>query len=172
MYGIPFLRKEAVMKVYFYDTRITEDFLTVLVKVGSFSYDAEKTDSPNAVARMAESAASLRSLAEEHCYIIAMNTGCRPLGMFLISKGSVSQSYVGIREIFIRALLVGASHIVLLHNHPSGNCTPSSHDILLTKRLEKAGNLLEIPLSDHIIVGRDSFYSFREHDMLGEDGCI
>lgn len=156
---------EIDMKVYFYDTRLTEDFHTILVKENAFEYNAGMINTPEAAVQLADQGTPMRFLAEERCYIIAMNTACRPLGMFFLSKGSVNQSLIGIREIFIRALLIGASHIILIHNHPSGNCTPSNSDVLITKKLEEAGDLLGIPLSDHIIIGKENFYSFKDHDM-------
>lgn len=109
---------------------------------------------------------SFKELGEEHCYILSLNSKCRMLGVFLLSKGSINQSFVGSREIYIRALLCGASGIILIHNHPSKDPTPSSEDVLCTKKIEGAGNLIGIKLFDHIIIGGDNFYSFKEHEML------
>lgn len=108
----------------------------------------------------------LKNVGEEHCYVLAMNTKCRVIGVFFLSKGTVNRSFVGAREVFMRALLIGASHIILLHNHPSKDCHPSMEDIALTRRMEEAESLLGVPLTDYIIMGGDNFYSFKEHEML------
>ena len=154
------------MKLNFYDTRIGEDYKTNLVKEKTISYEVDKVNKPKEFAEMMRNVLFMDKLAEEYCYMIALNNQNRILGIFFISKGTVSQSVVGVREVFMRALFVGAAHIILCHNHPSGDCLPSKDDIMLTKRFKEAGLLLGIPLSDHIIVSEDSYFSFMEHDML------
>ena len=81
-------------------------------------------------------------------------------------KGTIDASFMGAREIFVRALLAGASSIILCHNHPSKDCAPSQADIDGTKKVRDAGELMRIPLLDHIVIGGASYFSFREHDML------
>lgn len=66
----------------------------------------------------------------------------------------------------MRALLIGASNIILCHNHPSADFTPSKADLSITKKLIKAGELLDVMLADHIIIGRDGYYSFKENNLL------
>ena len=76
----------------------------------------------------------------------------------------------GPREILVRALLCGASGIILVHNHPSGRLTPSRQDIKLTGQIEKAAQLLNIPLLDHVILGhRGEFFSFHANGLLAAD---
>ena len=70
------------------------------------------------------------------------------------------------RELFIEALNCGAVSIVLLHNHPSGDPTPSESDVLLTKRVKEAGDLIGITLLDHIIIGNNCYVSFAEMKMI------
>lgn len=153
------------MKINFYDTRINRN-RTVLVKESSADYTAELFDSPKSIVRMLNQLTGLDSKGEEYCYVIALNTKNKPLGIFFISKGTVNQSIVGAREIFMRALLIGAVHIILFHNHPSTICTPSRDDIMITERIKQAGELIGIPLLDHIIVGKGNYYSFKEHERL------
>jgi len=88
------------------------------------------------------------------------------LGIFLLSKGTIDMSLLGIREIYIRALLAGASRIILCHNHPSKDCTPSEKDIVNTKKVKDAGDIMGVELLDHIVIGGPSYFSFMEHDML------
>ena len=70
------------------------------------------------------------------------------------------------REVFMRALLIGASSIVLCHNHPSGDPEPSRQDMEMTKRFKESGELLGLPVMDHIIIGGSDYYSFMENGLL------
>ena len=108
----------------------------------------------------------MEQMAEEHCYMIAMNSFCKVLGVFFISKGTVNVSLITPREIYIRALLSGAVQIILCHNHPSGNAMPSEQDIAITKKIKEAGEMININLADHIIIGSDSYLSFKEAKIL------
>lgn len=84
----------------------------------------------------------------------------------LLSTGSFNSSFASPREIFYYALKHKAVSIILLHNHPSGDPTPSKEDILLTRRVFDAGNLIGIPLLDHIILGDDRYLSFKESGYI------
>ena len=84
----------------------------------------------------------------------------------VISLGTVDSALISPREIYIEALKNEAVYIVLVHNHPSGDITPSNQDILATQRLEKSGSLLGIKLIDHIIIGDKTYYSFNESGLL------
>lgn len=83
-----------------------------------------------------------------------------------ISKGTVNASLITPRELFVEALQKGAVSIILLHNHPSGDPSPSRDDILATERIREAGRLVGIELLDHIIIGNNCYISFREEKML------
>lgn len=82
-----------------------------------------------------------------------------------VSVGSLNQSIVHPRETFKHCLLSSAAALILIHNHPSGDPTPSAEDLSITKRLKEAGEILGIRILDHIIIG-DSYYSFAEHGLL------
>ncbi len=82
-----------------------------------------------------------------------------------ISIGTATSATVHPREIFQRAISCGAVSLVICHNHPSGNTTPSPEDQRVTRRLKEAGDLLGIPLLDHVIVTDSSFYSFKDHGL-------
>ena len=82
------------------------------------------------------------------------------------SKGTVNASLVTPRELFIEALQKNAVSIIILHNHPSGDPSPSREDMLTTKRIQDAGALIGIELLDHIIIGNNCYISFREEGML------
>ena len=81
-------------------------------------------------------------------------------------KGTLDQSLVHPREVFKNALILSASSIICIHNHPSGDVMPSLADKNLTKRLREIGFLMGIPLNDHIIIGKDKYYSFYENDEI------
>jgi DNA repair protein RadC len=94
-----------------------------------------------------------------------MNTKNKVIGVFEISHGNVNSSVLGTREVFQKALLANAVSIILMHNHPSGDPTPSRQDIEVTKKVAEAGNLIGIELLDHIIIG-DSYTSLKEKGYL------
>ena len=91
---------------------------------------------------------------------------CKFLGDSVIATGSVSQAFVSPMELFRKALMRSAVMIVILHNHPSGDPAPSEEDIRLTRRVEKGAQLLGLTLADHIVIGDNRYYSFRENHML------
>ena len=88
------------------------------------------------------------------------------IGIFEISHGSYTQASLNPAQILQRALLCGAVRIVLVHNHPSGDPTPSADDRLITGRIAQAGALVGIDLLDHIIIGNHCYMSFREEGLL------
>ena len=90
----------------------------------------------------------------------------RFLGDKFISKGSLSSSVVDISSVMRTALEKNASKIVLLHNHPSGDCTPSKDDIAVTDRLAEGSRIFSIELCDHIIIGDNEYYSFYENKII------
>lgn len=149
------------MRITLYNTELDENRHNVLVKEKAVNYSAESLNSPEAVTDMLNTVFRLNKQAEEHVYMIALNTKSKPLGVFKISHGAVDQSICSPREIFIRALLCGASGIILAHNHPSGDVTPSKEDMMVYKRIKEAGGLIGVNLLDNIIVG-DYYFSFTE----------
>lgn len=122
--------------------------------------------SPNVVVAIMNELFKLDVLAEECCYMIALNTKSCILGICLVSKGNVSSTMMGPREIYLRALLLGASFIILVHNHPSGSSEPSSADLISTKKVVEVGDLVGIPVTDHIIIGRSQWCSMKEKELL------
>lgn len=108
----------------------------------------------------------MRHQKQEHMKLLMLNTKSKLLGESDVSKGTVNASLVSPRELFIEALNKQAVSIILLHNHPSGDPTPSKTDILLTKRVKEAGDLIGIELLDHIIIGDNCYFSFAEKELL------
>lgn len=111
-------------------------------------------------------AAELRHKENENLIMLALNTKSALIDKFLISKGTVNASIASPREIFVNALKVKAVSIILLHNHPSGDPTPSREDKIVTRRIKEAGDIIGISLIDHIIIGDNNYVSFREKEYL------
>lgn len=84
----------------------------------------------------------------------------------IVSVGSLNSSVVHPRELYKGALLSNAASIIVVHNHPSGQTTPSPEDIAVTKRLSDAGNILGIQLLDHLVLGNNGFVSLKEQGIL------
>lgn len=108
----------------------------------------------------------LRHETQEQLLVSMFDNKCHLIGDSLIATGSVSAVIGSPRDIFLRALQRRAVALILLHNHPSGEPYPSPQDIRLTRRLKECGELLDIELSDHIIIGDNSYYSFRENKQI------
>ncbi len=108
----------------------------------------------------------MRHQNQELMKLLMLNSKSRLLGETNISKGTVNASLITPRELFLKALECGAVSVILVHNHPSGDPTPSKSDILLTKRVKDAGDLIGIDLLDHIIIGNNCYISFTEQKMI------
>ncbi len=108
----------------------------------------------------------LLDLEVEEFWIIVMNRANHVLKKLKISEGGFSGTVADPKVIFKKALEVNGSNMILVHNHPSGNTNPSEQDIKLTKKLHAAGELLDLPILDHIIFTDSSFYSFSDNGLL------
>ena len=86
----------------------------------------------------------------------------------MISKGTADAALLSPREVFTKAFQSGAANIMLLHNHPGGEPLPSENDLLVTERIVRTGTLTDIPLVDHIILGDNSYFSFKESKLLSD----
>lgn len=151
------------MRITKYRTELNENKHNVLVKEKAFNYQCNNLSSPESIAELLNECFRLNKMAEEYLYTIALDTKCHPLGVFEVSHGTVNSSLVSPREVFIRAILCGATYIILSHNHPSGVVTPSKEDREVYKRIKESGKLIGIELLDNIIIG-DGYYSFLEHE--------
>ena len=108
----------------------------------------------------------LRYETNEHFMLVLLNTKNRVIAVQQVSEGSLNSSVVHPREVFSPAIAQHAAAILVGHNHPSGDPEPSREDKELTAVLVKTGNLLGIPLIDHIIIGDGIYYSFKEHGYI------
>ena len=111
----------------------------------------------------------LQLLQDQPCEVFAilcLSTKHRVIAYHEVSRGTLDATLVHPREVFKAALLANAAAIVLCHNHPSGEPTPSPDDLQLTRRLVGAGALLGVDVLDHVIVGDGRYYSFKESGCL------
>lgn len=150
------------MRIITYKTELDKNLHNVLVKENSCNYPAESLNSPQAIVSMLNEVFRLNRQAEERLYMVAFNTKMKVLGVLEVSHGTVNQCTCNPRDVFVKALLCGAVSIVLAHNHPSQDITPSQEDILVKRRIEEAGKMIGVELIDNIIVG-DGYYSFAEN---------
>jgi DNA repair protein RadC len=102
----------------------------------------------------------------ENFGIILTNYNREVITKKVMFVGTTANCIVGIRELLVYALKKDACKCILFHNHPAGNCEPSVPDINTTKKFLKGCKSVGIELLDHIIVGKDDYYSFKEHDMI------
>ena len=111
---------------------------------------------------------AFKNLAEsdkERFYSIHLDSKNKVLGVEMVSQGSLDSSPVHPREVYKSALLASAASVIFVHSHPSGDPDPSDSDRKITDQLLQAGELMGINVLDHVIVGRDGYYSFSERDL-------
>ena len=123
-----------------------------------------KMDNPSSIADYYME--QLRHLKQEQLMCAFFDSKNNFLGDVVISKGAVNYAYVSPRDIFRYAFDYEAVMLILLHNHPSGDATPSEDDIRITRRIEKGAQILELHLVDHIIIGDNKYYSFKENELI------
>lgn len=152
------------MRITTYKTELDENQHNILVKESSCNYAMDFLNNPQSITEMLNAVFRLNKQAEEYVYMIALNTKVKPLGVFEISHGTVDQSICSMRDIFIKALLCGATGIILAHNHPSGDVKPSQKDIDIYNKLKEAGKIMDVYIFDSIIVG-NGYYSFTENGL-------
>jgi DNA repair protein RadC len=110
--------------------------------------------------------ASIKDKVKEHFKLIILNTRNKIITITHVSTGTLSASLVHPREVFRDAIRHSASSVVLVHNHPSGDPEPSEEDLRITRRLVDAGKIIGIDVLDHIIIGKDTFRSFKEKGLI------
>jgi DNA repair protein RadC len=119
---------------------------------------------PEDVVRLFQS--RLRDLAVEEFHLLALDSQSQVLRDVLVTRGLLNSSLVHPREVFRPAIAEAAAGIIVVHNHPSGDPTPSAEDRAVTRQLAAAGQLLDLPLYDHVILAGDRFISFATEGLL------
>ena len=104
----------------------------------------------------------MRNYKKEVLKVVLLDTKNVPISIKEVSVGTLNSSLIHPREVFKEAIKESANSIILVHNHPSGNCNPSNEDIEMTKLLVQAGEHLGVKVLDHVIIGKRKYYSFKE----------
>jgi len=136
--------------------------------------DKIKVSGPQEVAELMYDVLALEpelDLEKEHFWLLGLRANNGIKFIELISLGTLNASLVHPREVFRPAVIKAVASVIVVHNHPSGTTSPSNEDRGITKRLREAGKLMDIPLLDHIIIGResgDSWYSFKEEGLIDD----
>lgn len=156
------------MRITQYKTKLTEDKKVKLEKERSKNCPEinKVVNSPDLVLKVARGFLGMHEDTEEYGYMLCLNTKMCLTSVFQISHGTVNSAMMGAREIFQKALLANAVNIIVMHNHPSGDCNPSMEDIQVTERLVKAGEIIGVQVLDHIIVGENSYYSLKANGRM------
>ncbi|MGQ1889298.1 RadC family protein [Thermophagus sp. OGC60D27] len=108
----------------------------------------------------------LSDLHYEEFWVLLLNQANKVVQQFNLSKGGISGTVIDVRLIMEKALYQHASSIILCHNHPSGNKNPSKADIVITKKLNEAGKILDITILDHVIIAENHYFSFADEGIL------
>lgn len=108
----------------------------------------------------------MRHQEKEKILLLLLDNRLQLIEEYMVSLGTVSASLLSTRDVFIQALRCRASSFMLLHNHPSGDPCPSEKDILITQKMKEAGQLMDIPLIDHIILGNGTFISLKKEELI------
>ena len=108
----------------------------------------------------------MRHEDKEKVLLLSLDSRLHLIEKYVLSVGTVNSSLLSPREVFVHALQCQASAVMLLHNHPSGNATPSRQDLLATGKIKETGTLVDIPLIDHIIIGDGCYTSLKENNLL------
>jgi len=108
----------------------------------------------------------LRYEMQEHFLALLLNSKGHVMAVKEISRGCLNATVAHPREVFAPAIVYHAAAILVAHNHPSGDPTPSREDAQLPRKLEATGKVMDVPLLDHVIIGDGIYYSFKEHGLL------
>lgn len=136
-----------------------------LAEGSSYLTSKEFISSPKSAVRVVSE--HFRDMEREYVCMVSLTSGGKPINYNIVSIGGVNAAHIAVGNIFKVALLSNAARIILLHNHPGGDPTPSKEDKRMTWNIEDAGNLLGIPLVDHIIMTPDGgCYSMHEHGLI------
>lgn len=153
------------MSVTMFDLISKRNGQLALKKVKEIPYD-EELQSYSSVLRAFRLLVHPAEFAEEHLWVLAVNTKLEPVAIFEIAHGGVTEAGFDTHGIFSRLLLCNCVAFFLCHNHPSGASQPSEEDVSMTKTVKSVANTLGYSLLDHVIIGRYSNYSFRERSDI------
>ena len=150
---------------------MTEGKIETIWQVHSLKMVKTEMETPQITIRTPDDGAKflyneIGDLDREHFCVLTLNTKFQVTSFNIAHIGCLSSTIVNPREVFKVAILQSASSIIVAHNHPSGNPTPSSEDIDVTKRLQHAGEIIGVPVLDHLIIGDNHFISLNEKGFM------
>lgn len=157
------------MKLKAYRSALGRDgYVSLVAENGAYICDGRKRfDNQEIIVDFSREQLGMDTFAEERVYCLALNTKMHPMGVFEVSRGTVNVSVCEPREVFQKLLALNATSFILIHNHPTGDATPSALDNNITDRMQKVGDLIGIRMTDHIIVGSyGNAYSFTAKDFV------
>jgi DNA repair protein RadC len=129
--------------------------------------DAQKIQNPEGILALLQ---KYRNKKQEYFIVVTLDVSRKPVRVCIVSIGTIDKTVVHPREIFCHAVKDLAKAVIICHNHPSGNAVPSPEDKEITGRICGAGEILGIPVLDHIIICKDDYYSFRKSGFIDENG--
>lgn len=135
-----------------------------MVRESSILYGTRRIEDPKDAVEL--SRRFLEDSDREQLLVFCLDVKNQPTAINIASVGSLNTSVVHPREVFKPAILSNSASIILAHNHPSGDATPSKEDISITERIRESGTILGIKLIDHIIIGDKSYCSLKEKGMI------
>lgn len=133
-------------------------------RLGTARQQGTVLDSPQAVGNYYMN--RLKDERQEQVILVLLNNKGALIKDLVLTKGTVNQTILSPREVFIEAFRYQAVKLILIHNHPSGDPTPSKEDVAVTRQIQKAGELTAIPLLDHVIIGDGRFISLKERGYI------
>lgn len=151
--------------MYKLDTYIKEDRIPYMTKT-EICDEKITVDTPEKVFNMFNTYFNLGLKSEEYVYMISMDAKCNIIGIFEISHGIINQAILNPREIFMKSLISGAASIILAHNHPSGDRSPSQEDRNCCRKIHETGEILGVELADFLIISEKTYCSFKEEAYL------
>ncbi len=134
-----------------------------LVREGSVDLPSLQVNNPQQIADLLMRL--LGDAPQEHFLVCSLDRHNHMIGVQTVSMGSVAATQVRIVEVFRSAILCNACAIIVAHNHPSGDCTPSPEDIAVTREIVQAGKLLDVQVIDHLVIGYKQFASLKERGL-------
>lgn len=133
-----------------------------LVREEATSYNKNNIKNVTDVVKLIDNIEDIKNLDVENIFIICLDNKSIPVNYSLIAKGTINSSLIDPKTIFKTILLSNASAFIMVHNHPSGDPTPSKEDYKIANILKQASNLLDIKFLDHIVIGNDNYISCME----------
>lgn len=153
------------MKVKGYEARLVDGYRLCLKETGrTYEVDGRRSfNNPQDIASFVGREIGLEEAAEEYVYVMCLNNRNRLVGLFEASHGAVNVTLFPVRETLQKALMLGAVSIVIAHNHPGGDATPSKDDISATEKIRNGCDAVGITMLDHIITAlKGNYFSFKE----------